>query len=56
MDRLFEDVIHICFNNPIESIGKSQGFSICDKEAIIPVHVQNCLETREKTIRLTITI
>ena len=53
---VFEDAIHIYFNNPIESLGESQGFSICDKEALIPMHVQNCLEMREKTVRLIITI
>ena len=53
---VFEDAIHIYFNNPIDSLGKSQGFSFCDKEALIPVHVQNCLEMREKTVRLIITI
>lgn len=54
---VFDDAIHIYFNSPLQiSPDDSQGFSFCDRETTIPVHVQNSLEMRMKTIRLTITI
>ena len=54
---VYDDKIHIYFNSPLQtSLDDSQGFSLCDKEEKIPVHVQNSLEMRLKTIRLTITI
>ena len=54
---VYDDAIHIYFNSPLQtSPDESRGFSLCDKEANIPVHVQNSLEMRLKTIRLTITI
>ena len=54
---VFDDAIHIYFNSPLTiSPDESQGFSLCDKEATIPVHVQNSPQMRMKTIRLTITI
>ena len=54
---VFDDEIHIYFNSPLQ-IGpdESQGFSVCDKETIIPVHIQNSLEMRTKKVRLVITI
>ncbi len=54
---LFDDAIHIYYNSPLMiSPDESQGFSFCDRNAQIPVHIQNCLETRSKTIRLTMNI
>ena len=54
---VYDDEIHIYFNTPLQtSPDNSQGFSLCDKETQIPVHIQNSLEMRLKTIRLTITI
>ena len=54
---VFDDAIHIYFNSPLQiSPDDSQGFSFCDRETTIPVHVQNSLEMRSKTIRLTISI
>ena len=54
---VYDDEIHIYFNSPLQtSPDDSQGFSLCDKETQIPVHIQNSLEMRLKTIRLTITI
>ena len=54
---VYDDEIHIYFNSPLQtSPDDSQGFSLCDKETKIPVHVQNSLEMKLKTIRLTITI
>jgi hypothetical protein len=54
---VYDDEIQIYFNNPIQmSPDVSQGFSLCDKEAKIQVHILNSLEMRMKTIRLTITI
>ena len=54
---VFDDAIHIYFNSPLQiSPDDSQGFSFCDRETTIPVHVQNSLEMRSKTIKLTISI
>ena len=54
---VFDDAIHIYFNSPLQiSPDDSQGFSFCDRETTIAVHVQNSLEMRSKTIRLTISI
>ena len=54
---VYDDAIHIYFNSPLQmSPDESQGFSLCDKEAKIPVHIQNSLEMRLKTIRLRIAI
>ena len=54
---VYDDAIYIYFNSPLQiSPDDSQGFSLCGKEEKIPVHVQNSLEMRMKTIRLTITI
>lgn len=54
---VYDDAIHIYFNSPLQtSPDDSQGFSLCNKEAKIPVYVQNSLEMRLKTIRLTIAI
>ena len=54
---VYDDAIHIYFNSPLKtSPDGSQGFSLCDKDTLIPVHVHNSLEMRIKTIRLTITI
>ncbi len=54
---LFDDEMHIYYNSPLMiSPDESQGFSFCDRNAQIPVHIQNCLEMRSKTIRLTMNI
>ena len=54
---VYDDEIQIYFNSPLQtSPDESQGFSLCDKEAKIQVHIQNSLETKLKTIRLKIAI
>jgi DNA invertase Pin-like site-specific DNA recombinase len=54
---VYDDEIQIYFNSPLTiSPDESQGFSLCDKEAKIQVHIQNSLETKLKTIRLKIAI
>ena len=54
---VYDDEIQIYFNSPLTiSPDESQGFSLCDKEAKIQVHIQNSLETKLKTIRLRIAI
>ena len=54
---VYDDEIHIYFNSPLQtSPDDSQGFSLCDKETVIPVYIQNSLETRLKPIRLRIAI
>ena len=35
---------------------EGQDLSVCDRETIIPAHIQNSYELRQKNIRLTITI
>ena len=54
---VYDNEIQIYFKSPLQtSPDDSQGFSLCDKEARIPVHIQNSLEMRLKTIRLRIAI
>ena len=54
---VYDNEIQIYFNSPLTiSPDESQGFSLCDKEAKIQVHIQNSLETKLKTIRLRIAI
>ena len=54
---VYDNEIQIYFKSPLQtSPDESQGFSLCDKEAKIPVHIQNSLEMRLKTIRLRIAI
>ena len=54
---VYDNEIQIYFKSPLQtSPDDSQGFSLCDKEAKIPVHIQNSLEMRLKTIRLRIAI
>ena len=54
---VYDDEIQIYFNSPLTiSPDESQGFSLCDKETKIQVHIQNSLETKLKTIRLRIAI
>ena len=54
---VFDNEIHIYFNSPLQtSPDESQGFSLCERETIIPERIQNSHKTREKTIQLTITI
>ena len=56
VNDVLESIIRITAQKPEKCKPQSQGFSLCDKEATIPVHVQNSLQMRAKTIRLTITI
>ena len=54
---VYDEEIQIYFKSPLQtSPDDSQGFSLCDKETKIPVHIQNSLEMRLKTIRLRIAI
>ena len=54
---LYDDKVIVKFNSPLRtSPDDSQGFSLCDKETVIPVYIQNSLETKLKTIRLRIAI
>jgi len=54
---VYDDAVHITFNSPLQiSPDESRGFSFCDRETYIPVHVQNSLEMKKQSVKLTMSV